>query len=173
MCSESQQRAQSEAREYQQFMVNFLQSNPDISRRMIESRMNGNAVAPSSHSVFSTSTKNTLRSLCEPLKLENVLNGTRVYRMANRNTSTSTFKTITSLFSQLSGQSLSEISDISVIRLPVYALELNNGDLYQGSPRRGALQKIGVEGAADSGKILGKFWRFGLGSEADKQTQHD
>ena len=141
MSSESQRQARSEAREYQQFMMNFLQSNPDISRRMLND--NALSVASSSHSVSSTSTTHTLRSLCESLKLESILNSTRVYRMANKNTSTTTFKTKYSSFSQLSGRSLSQISDMSVIRLPVYALELNNGGLYQRSWRRVALEKIG------------------------------
>ena len=150
-------------------MMNFFQSNPDISQRMSEFRINDSAlaVASSNHSVLSTSTTRTLRSL------NIVLNGTRVYKMANKNTSTTTFKTKNSSFSQLSGRSLSEISDISVIRLPVYALELNNGGLYRRSWRRVALEKIGFENAADPGRIVEKVRRFSLGSKADKQTQRD
>ena len=172
MCSESQQRAQSETREFQQFMMNFFQSNPDISQRMTEFQIN-DAVAPSSHSIFSARTTHSLRSLCESLNLDIVLNSTRVYKMANRNTSTTTFKTKHSSFSQLSGRSLSEISDISVIRLPVYTLELNNGDLYQRSWNRVALEKIRPNGTTDPGRILEKVRKFSLGRGADRQTQHE
>ena len=135
-------------------MMNFLQSNPDISQRMTESRLNDNAVGSSSHSVFTASTTHTLRSLCESLKLESILNSTRVYRMANKNTSTTTFKTKYSSFSQLSGRSLSEVSNISIIHLPVYALEINNGGLYRRSWRRVALDKIRFQGATDPGEIV-------------------
>lgn len=73
--------------EYQQFMLSFFQSNPDISQRMTEFRISDNAlaVASSSRSVASTSTTHTLRSLCESVKLDIVLNSIRVSKVANRN----------------------------------------------------------------------------------------
>ena len=83
ICSESQQRAKSEMREYQKSMVNFFQPNPDISQRTVGIRINNNAVASSSRSVFPTSTTSALGSPCGPFKLESALNGTRAYRMAN------------------------------------------------------------------------------------------
>ncbi|KAI5842785.1 hypothetical protein BZA05DRAFT_461959 [Tricharina praecox] len=61
------------------------------------------------------------------------LRSTRVYRMSFRNSSSSaivTEHTLDSAFSQLLGLSLAQISNISVIRLPVYTVELSNGYVY-------------------------------------------
>ncbi|KAI5842338.1 ankyrin repeat-containing domain protein [Tricharina praecox] len=66
---------------------------------------------------------------CEP-----ILAKTWVYQKAARNASTQsldTIRTTGSGWSQFSGVSLDKMSNLSVIRLPVYAVELVNGDVYQ------------------------------------------
>lgn len=75
-----------------------------------------------------------------------------MYRKTARNSSTNSFTTIPtteSKLSQLTGLSLAQISNISVIYLRIYSLELNNGPMYEqrkSSDNVAPLLSITVEG---------------------------
>lgn len=91
------------------------------------------AVASSSSaSIFSTSSQGSRRNFL--LAFERTLVKTRVCKNATRPMSIDSFNTMDSgrsRWSQLSGLSLEKISNISFICLPVYAVELSNGQVYQ------------------------------------------
>jgi hypothetical protein len=70
---------------------------------------------------------------------EHVLNESRVYLKASRNTSTNSFKslgTTDTKWSQLAGLSLSQVSEILVVCLPMTAVELYNSAPYLSQPMK-------------------------------------
>jgi len=86
----------------------------------------------SGSSIFTTTTHLSRQSFLR--SIDKTLAKTQVYRNARRNLSTDSFNTTAtgnSRWSQLSGLSLGEISNVSIICLPVYIVELNNGQVYQ------------------------------------------
>lgn len=68
------------------------------------------------------------------IEFERSLVQSRVYRNASRNSSNGSFmsnQTSDSRWSHLTGLSMTQISTISVVCLPVYSSELSNGHMYQ------------------------------------------
>ncbi|KAI5850901.1 hypothetical protein BZA05DRAFT_453445, partial [Tricharina praecox] len=138
-CS-STQKLQNDMAELKQLMATVLQTNPDLSERMSAATSFVGVVAASSvrsrASVFSSASVRSFRR---------ILGETRLYRNAARNSSSNSFKTIgtaESNWSQLTGVSLDQISNISVIFLPIYPLELNNGDMYEQRKSRDNLAQL-------------------------------
>ncbi|KAI5850887.1 hypothetical protein BZA05DRAFT_399098, partial [Tricharina praecox] len=138
-CSSTQQ-LQNDMAEMKQLMATVLQTNPDLSERMSAATSFVGVVAASSvrsrASVFSSASVRSFRR---------ILGETRLYRNAARNSSSNSFKTIgtaESNWSQLTGVSLDQISNISVIFLPIYPLELNNGDMYEQRKSRDNLAQL-------------------------------
>jgi len=112
------------------------------------------ASSGSGSSIFTISSQLSCHSVLH--SINKTLAKTRVYKNARKNESTYSFNTTDtghSRWSQLSGLSLSEISNVSVISLPVYIVELNNGQVYQqvmgivadGKVRRGLLSSPGLQ----------------------------
>jgi len=97
----------------------------------------------SGSSIFTTSSRLSCQSFLR--SIDKTFAKTRVYRNARRNVSTDSFNTTDtglSRWSQLSGLSLGEISNVSIICLPVYTVELNNGQVYQQVMGRAADGKV-------------------------------
>ena len=123
-------------------------------------------VAPSSHSIYSVHTASSVGTASstihtfQSVAFESILGKTRVYRRAGRNTSTNSFKTIRSSWSQLSGLTLADVSDISVICLPVCVSELSNAYLYQEGPKTaGVVSGNQLERVRHaSGRIRAEVW---------------
>ena len=150
MFSESAQQAQCETAELKELITEILRSNPGFAKHgaTYVPPIAEELVASSSQSISSVGTESSAKRILRPPAFESILGKTRVYRRANRNTSTNSFNTTRSSWSELSGLSLADISDISVIRLPVYLSELSNADLYQ--------QERGLEEPKTTGMASGK-----------------
>jgi len=121
-------------------------------------------------SVSTVATVNSLRSSVV-LSFEGTLAKARVYQRAARNTSTHSFKTIItseSKWSQLSGLSLSQISDISVVRLPIFIHELQNSQLLQCNEAQTSNGSTALHKAATRGDAvtLGQLVRLGANKES-------
>ncbi|KAI5842788.1 hypothetical protein BZA05DRAFT_190635 [Tricharina praecox] len=141
--------------ELKQLLATVLQSIPGLAKRMETATVptdnaDANTIRSGAASFLTTATKKYFRRFM----FERSLSETRVYRRAFRNYSTASVRTVDtagSRFSQLTGLSLAQISKISVIRLPVYSVELNNGDVYdevQGSSGDGATARRNFDTAA-------------------------
>ena len=120
---------QRETREFHRFMTTVLQSYPDIAKRMAEFQ---NLNQPIAASVSSTSAVDGISRSRNTF--EDVLLRTRVYRILNRNLSVErqgrASLSSASAWSQLSNRSLAEVTDVSMVRLPVYHAQLSNDHLY-------------------------------------------
>jgi ankyrin repeat protein len=109
----------------------ILKSNPTLSARMETS----NSQSEDSFDLPQNCQATVLQRLQTQsvLSFERTLVRTRVYKKAVRNISTNSFNTTTtstSKWSQLTGLSLSQISSVAVICLPVYVDELHSGYLF-------------------------------------------
>lgn len=125
-------------------METILDCNPALAARVLPgSRQSQDSSDASTIRSAFTSVQRTVRtapslisvrgSSLFPFAFEQVLNQTRVYRRAFKNVSTHSFKSLAtkeSNWSQLTRLSLSQISCIAVIFLPVYIDELFNKTPY-------------------------------------------
>jgi hypothetical protein len=133
-----------------------LMSDPALSERMALFTSQPDRFdqdASSSRSVATLATINNLR-VSMTFSFEGILAKARVYRNANRNRSTQSFKTIITSdtkWSQLSGLSLSQISNISVICLPVNTHELGNSHIVRSMETDSGSESIGLHQAAAMG----------------------
>jgi len=128
-----------------------LLSDPDLAQRMAsfasiavtsdaapaptKTPAHGVPIAPTAATIGNASTFTSSHRSSGPLRraFERTLVRTRVYKNATRNVSIDSFHTADttdSRWSQFSGLSLAQISNISVICLPVYTAELHNGHMY-------------------------------------------
>ena len=132
MSSVSPQQAQGEISELRELITKLLWSNPGFVERTATYTppTTEEQIASSSRSMSSVRTESPARRILPPSALESILGKTRVYRRVDRIASTNSFKTIHSSWSQLSGLSLVDILDISVICLPVHVSKLSNAYLY-------------------------------------------
>ena len=139
--SESAQQAQRETTELRKIITELLRSNPGFAEHGATyiPTIVGEQIASSSRSISSVHTVSSVTSFAKNSlripEFENILGKTRIYRKADRNSSTNSFKTIHSSWSQLSGVTLADVSDLSVICLPVHVSEISNADVYQEGPK--------------------------------------
>ena len=127
MFSGSAQQAQCEIAELKMLITELLRSNPGFAEHgapyiplIAEEQMASSSRSISSvHTASSVQTASSAKHPLRSLAFEGILGKTRVYRRADRNISTNSFNTIHSSWSQLSGLTLADVSDISVICLPV------------------------------------------------------
>ena len=63
--------------------------------------------------------------------LDNVFLRTTVYKRSNNNFSKISVNSSATAWSQLSKRSLADVSNLSMIQLPVYRTQLSNGHLYE------------------------------------------
>ena len=135
-------------------MTKLLQSNPGFAEHTVTYAplTAEEQIASSSRSISSVRTESSAKYILPSSAFESILGKTRVYRRADRNASTNSFKSIHSSWSQLSGLTLADISDLSVICLPVYTSELSNAYLYQQEPE--GPKTTGISGRVVSGRQL-------------------
>lgn len=134
-------------------MVANLLLDPDVARRMRS--FAATAVDPDASSAVTRSTvRPRAATLSAPVgdgasiltesshrtpasfhrAFEKTLVKSRVYKKVTRKTSIDSFHTTDTMstqWSQVSGLSLAQLSNISIVCLPVYIVELNNGHMYQ------------------------------------------
>jgi len=132
--SESTQQARRHIAQLEQSVNTVMTSDPNLSTRMaaFSIQHDTNFDASSIHSVSTVSTLKNLHTSVA-FTFERALAKACVYQKAAGNTSTRSFRTLNtseSKWSQISGLSLSEISNISVIYLPVYTNELHNNNFF-------------------------------------------
>lgn len=154
--SNSMQQARRDMARLKEFMDALVMSDPALSERMALFTSQPDRFdhdASSSRSVATVATINNLR-VSMTFSFERILAKARVYRNANRNTSTQSFKTIITSdtkWSQLSGLSLSQISNISVICLPVNTHELGNSHIVRSMETDSGGESIGLHQVAAMG----------------------
>ena len=154
MSSELAQQARGDIAGLRELISKLLQSNPGFAEHTTTYTppTAEEQIASSSRSKSSVRTESSARHILPSSAFESILGTARVYRRADRNDSTNSFKTIHSSWSQLSGLTLADISDLSVICLPVYASELSNAYLYRPEPERP--KTTGISGMMVSGRQL-------------------
>ena len=162
MFSESAQQARGDIAELRELITKLLRLNPGFAEytATYTAPTAEEQIASSSRSISPVCTESSARHILPPSAFESILGETRVYRRADRNASTNSFKTVRSSWSQLSGLTLADVSDLSVICLPVYASELSNAYLYQQEPEEP--KATGTSGKMVSGKMVSG--RTGKGS---------
>jgi len=124
--------------ELKQFMATVMQAIPDLAERMATARS-----TESSDDLPSALSWASIRAtgcrVDSSITFEQTLAETRVYKRAARHISNGSFKSIRtaeSRWSQLTGLSMAQVSNLSVVCLPVRILELNNGYMYHHDHRR-------------------------------------
>jgi hypothetical protein len=130
--SESNRKAAKSMEQLTSLLENVLQADPGLSLRMASRNQHEDqSDGASIRTTRTTSTMLNWRAIMRPF--EKTLFKTRVYSRAILKTETSTFRTLETAgttWSQLSGLSLSQISSVAVILLPIAISDVYNNKSY-------------------------------------------